>query len=59
MISIIGMSEKIISNITNQIPYNNIPKYNNLEKYNNLCIPENTTIKNPDAKNCRNITWTH
>ena len=39
------MSEKIISNITNQIQYNNIPKYNNLEKYNNLCIPENTAIK--------------
>lgn len=30
------MSEKIISNITNQIQYNNIPKYNNLEKYNNF-----------------------
>lgn len=51
------MSEKIISNITNQIQYNNIPKYNNLEKYNNLCIPENRAIKNPDAKNWRNITW--
>lgn len=45
MISIIGISEKIISNITNQIQYNNIQKYNNLEKYNNLCIPENTSIK--------------
>ena len=39
------MIEKIISNITNQIQYNNIPKYNN------LCIHENTAIKNPDAKN--------